>query len=330
VDGNLGGAAAIAEILLQSHWHSLPVNARSTASSDWLLRAWPSLIMGGGGGSSSSSSSASASIARATTLIELDLLPALPAKLWPSGRVKGLQARGGLEVVSLAWQSKVNRAEKATTESNKQSDSNPQKHRGAGSAAEEKPTEELLLAAGAAEGADAAALASLRAKVRRPYWSSSNSNNSGTGSGISGSSRANSDVQAERAALALACSAEVRVRSFIPLEVVSWSLAPLPTPSGLNNNATLTAAAAAAGGAGAAARTSAAEIYLHHATEYVHQQWDARMTKGHAAKQWRSVREMRGAAAADGGEPALFFGAQYVLNLPPLPPGATLALRSMS
>ena len=315
MDGNLGGAAAIAEILLQSHWHSLPVNARSTASSDWLLRAWPSLIMGGGGGSSSSSSSASASIARATTLIELDLLPALPAKLWPSGRVKGLQARGGLEVVSLAWQSKVNRAEKATTESNKQLNSNPQKHHGAGSAAEEKPTEELLLAAGAAEGTGAAALASLRAKVRRPYWSSS---------------RANSDVQAERAALALACSAEVRVRSFIPLEVVSWSLAPLPTPSGLNNNATLTAAAAAAGGAGAAARTSAAEIYLHHATEYVHQQWDARMTKGHAAKQWRSVREMRGAAAADGGEPALFFGAQYVLNLPPLPPGATLALRSMS
>ena len=315
MDGNLGGAAAIAEILLQSHWHSLPVNARSTASSDWLLRAWPSLIMGGGGGSSSSSSSASASIARATTLIELDLLPALPAKLWPSGRVKGLQARGGLEVVSLAWQSKVNRAEKATTESNKQSDSNPQKHRGAGSAAEEKPTEELLLAAGAAEGTGAAALVSLRAKVRRPYWSSS---------------RANSDVQAERAALALACSAEVRVRSSVPLEVVSWSLAPLPTPSGLNNNATLTAAAAAAGGAGAAARTSAAEIYLHHATEYVHQQWDARMTKGHAAKQWRSVREMRGAAAADGGEPALFFGAPYVLDLPPLPPGAALSLRSIS
>ena len=323
MDGNLGGAAAIAEILLQSHWHSLPVNARSTASSDWLLRAWPSLIMGGGGGSSSSSSSASASIARATTLIELDLLPALPAKLWPSGRVKGLQARGGLEVVSLAWQSKVNRAEKATTESNKQSDSNPQKHRGAGSAAEEKPTEELLLAAGAAEGADAAALASLRAKVRRPYWSSSNSNNSGTGS-----SRANSDVQAERAALALACSAEVRVRSSVPLEVVSWSLAPLPTPSGLNNNATLTAAAAAAGGA--AARTSATEMSLHHATEFVHQQWDARMSKGHAANQWQSVRETGGAAAADGGEPALFFGAQYVLNLPPLPPGATLALRSMS
>ena len=328
MDGNLGGAAAIAEILLQSHWHSLPVNARSTASSDWLLRAWPSLIMGGGGGSSSSSSSASASIARATTLIELDLLPALPAKLWPSGRVKGLQARGGLEVVSLAWQSKVNRAEKATTESNKQSDSNPQKHRGAGSAAEEKPTEELLLAAGAAEGADAAALASLRAKVRRPYWSSSNSNNSGTGSGISGSSRANSDVQAERAALALACSAEVRVRSSVPLEVVSWSLAPLPTPSGLNNNATLTAAAAAAGGAGA--RTSATEMSLHHATEFVHQQWDARMSKGHAAKQWRSVREMRGAAAADGGEPALFFGAPYVLDLPPLPPGAALSLRSIS
>ena len=326
MDGNLGGAAAIAEILLQSHWHSLPVNARSTASSDWLLRAWPSLIMGGGGGSSSSSSSASASIARATTLIELDLLPALPAKLWPSGRVKGLQARGGLEVVSLAWQSKVNRAEKATTESNKQLNSNPQKHHGAGSAAEEKPTEELLLAAGAAEGTGAAALVSLRAKVRRPYWSSSRANNnSGTGS-----SRANSDVQAERAALALACSAEVRVRSFIPLEVVSWSLALLPTPSGLNNNATLTAAAAAAGGAGAAARTSAAEIYLHHATEYVHQQWDARMTKGHAAKQWRSVREMRGAAAADGGEPALFFGAPYVLDLPPLPPGAALSLRSIS
>jgi len=54
------------------------------------------------------------------------------------------------------------------------------------------------------------------------------------------------------------------------------------------------------------------------------------MTKGHAAKQWRSVREMRGAAAADGGEPALFFGAPYVLDLPPLPPGAALSLRSIS
>jgi alpha-L-fucosidase 2 len=66
IDGNFGGAASIAEMLMQSR-------------------------LGVG--------SAQAQISNAKS--EIELLPALP-KAWPSGSVKGLRARGAFEV-DVVW-----------------------------------------------------------------------------------------------------------------------------------------------------------------------------------------------------------------------------------
>ena len=68
IDGNFGGAAGIAEMLLQSH---VPVSRATTDDA-------------GGPGP-----------------FEIELLPALP-DAWPSGSVRGMRARGGFEV-AIAW-----------------------------------------------------------------------------------------------------------------------------------------------------------------------------------------------------------------------------------
>jgi alpha-L-fucosidase 2 len=68
IDGNFGGTAGIAEMLLQSH-EAEKVDGGNAAS------ATPSFI--------------------------LSLLPALPAA-WPNGSVKGLRARGGF-TVDITW-----------------------------------------------------------------------------------------------------------------------------------------------------------------------------------------------------------------------------------
>jgi alpha-L-fucosidase 2 len=70
IDGNFGGTAGIAEMLLQSHQKEPRVQREGKS-------------------------------AELQELTVIELLPALP-KAWPAGSVKGLKARGGFEV-DLAW-----------------------------------------------------------------------------------------------------------------------------------------------------------------------------------------------------------------------------------
>ena len=83
IDGNFGGAAGIAEMLVQSH---VPL---------------PDAFAPG-----------------VPPRFQIDLLPALPAA-WPSGEVRGLRVRGGLTIARLAWTPEVIEVE-FTSESAKQ------------------------------------------------------------------------------------------------------------------------------------------------------------------------------------------------------------------
>jgi alpha-L-fucosidase 2 len=73
IDGNFGGAAGIAEMLLQSHEREIR-NSNDDTRNNSEIRI-------------------------------IELLPALP-KAWPSGSVKGLRARGGFEA-DMKWDSKL-------------------------------------------------------------------------------------------------------------------------------------------------------------------------------------------------------------------------------
>ena len=92
IDANFGYAAAVNEMLVQSH-----------------LQGAGGRVQGSGGSDQVSGIGRQAPVAHSpeprTLKPEcyiLDLLPALP-KAWPAGRVQGLRARGGFEV-DLAWQ----------------------------------------------------------------------------------------------------------------------------------------------------------------------------------------------------------------------------------
>ena len=84
IDGNLGGAAAVAEMLVQSHEEN---DECGMMNDEWKK--------GKGSGNSSFINHNSSFI--------IFLLPALP-KEWPEGEVRGLRARGGFEV-DIAWKS---------------------------------------------------------------------------------------------------------------------------------------------------------------------------------------------------------------------------------
>ena len=83
IDGNFGGVAGIAEMLLQSHGRIADCGMRIADSAERGARG------------------AESEIRNPPSTIVLSLLPALPSA-WPVGSVKGLRARGGFEV-DMAW-----------------------------------------------------------------------------------------------------------------------------------------------------------------------------------------------------------------------------------
>ncbi len=94
IDGNFGGTAGVCEMLLQSHLRS--VNNRATTIEDAAFVAYEK---------DPHASASFVPVVPDEKLVEapyiLHLLPALPSA-WPSGKVSGLRARGGVEV-DLEW-----------------------------------------------------------------------------------------------------------------------------------------------------------------------------------------------------------------------------------
>ena len=103
IDGNLGGTAGIAEMLLQSREEkpetgNLKPEEENLKAETGTLKTEPEKL-----GSSSQGSSFNSQVSGFRPQVFLiELLPALPA-CWASGSVAGLRARGGF-VVDLTWQ----------------------------------------------------------------------------------------------------------------------------------------------------------------------------------------------------------------------------------
>jgi alpha-L-fucosidase 2 len=94
IDGNLGGGAAIPEMLLQSHLRSIDSEADTIAAAAFVpYREDPKRP------NQFVAAVPPDSLAEAPYV--LDLLPALPSA-WTNGSVKGLRARGGFEV-DMEW-----------------------------------------------------------------------------------------------------------------------------------------------------------------------------------------------------------------------------------
>ena len=91
IDGNFGGCAGIAEMLLQSH-EGIADHGLGIADS----------VRPGTQGLNSAIADLQSALRTPPSAILLSLLPALPPA-WPSGSVRGLRARGGFEV-DIAWQ----------------------------------------------------------------------------------------------------------------------------------------------------------------------------------------------------------------------------------
>ena len=118
IDGNLGYTAAVPEMLLQSHEgmedRIQESGDRSQKAEDGGQKSEVRSQKSEAGKQSSASRNLPAATSLRSSVFLLHLLPALP-KVWSSGSVKGLCARGGFEV-DLAWER--GRVVKVTVKSN--------------------------------------------------------------------------------------------------------------------------------------------------------------------------------------------------------------------